>query len=492
MERTRSNKAPTVNRDQLLAQRFHALSELTQRVVLSGRYGTQQYGGDRNIYQALGYIDGEVKYTDYLARYQRQDIAKAIIDRPVKAAWQGGVHILEANTTEDTALELAWVKLEKKLELHTKFARADRLASLGQYGVLLLGLDDVKVTEDFVKPVNKGAVKNLVYVKSFGEESAQIDVYEEDTKNPRYGLPKVYSLLVSDIGANTTKTVRVHYTRVVHIAYDCLESDIRGTPILMSVFNRLMDLEKLVGGDAEMFWRGARPGFQGKVDPEYQMTPEAKEDLLAEIDEYEHNLRRILVNEGVDLKALDQQVASPKEHFDVQISCISAVTGIPKRILIGSERGELSSAQDSGEWKEYVQTRREGYLEPCIIRPFIDRCILYGILPKAEKESEYSLQWADLFSMSEKDRVEIGKSRAAALREYATSPMVESIFSPESFMNLCMGLDEAQIELVMRMSKKHQDEEQLLMPPELEEAVATPKKKPATAKVPAKKQEGEK
>jgi hypothetical protein len=288
--------------------------------------------------------------------------------------------------------------------------------------VLLLGLDDVNTPQDFVKSVKSGQ-RNLLYVKPFGEESAKIKSYESNPSNDRYGKPLIYEVQVANIigDINSFSTIQVHHSRMIHILEDHLESDVLGIPKLEAVFNRLTDIEKIVGGDAEMFWKGARPGYQGMVNENYTMTEATKNDLKDQIDEFDHNLRRILINEGVDLKALAQQIADPTPHVDVQLTLLSAVTGIPKRILSGSERGELSSAQDSGEWKTYVQSRREDHAEPHIIRPFTDRLIELKVLPKPDVR--YMVDWLDLFSISEKDRVEIGKSRANALREYTTNQM---------------------------------------------------------------------
>ena len=113
--------------------------------------------------------------------------------------------------------------------------------------------------------------------------------------------------------------------------------------MLEAIFNRMEDIEKLVGGDAEMFWKGARPGFQGMVDKDFEFDDALKEDLMNQVFEYENDLKRILINKGVDLKLLAQQISDPANHMDVQLICVSAVTGIPKRMLSGSERGELAS-----------------------------------------------------------------------------------------------------------------------------------------------------
>jgi uncharacterized protein len=431
-------------------------STIVARANLAARLG-QQYGGDRNVYQALGYkllLD----YEDFWIQYSRQDIAKAIIDRPVKATWQGQLELIESEDAQKTVFEKAWYDLNKKLKLRSLLARVDRLTGIGHYGVLLLGLDDVNTIEGFANPVNTGK-RNLLYVKPFGENSAKIDSYETNPNNPRYGVPLFYNIQVADLASGGSTTVKVHYTRVIHVLEDHLESEVMGIPKLEAVFNRLYDLEKLVGGDAEMFWRGARPGYQGNVDKDYSMTQTTKNDLKEQIEEYENGLRRILINEGIDLKALAQQIADPKSHFDVQIACISAVTGIPQRILSGSERGELASTQDTGEWKTYVQSRREDHAEPHIIRPFTDRLIELKVLPMPES-GDYKVDWLDLFSISEKERVEIGKSRANAIREYTTNPMAEGLVPPSLFLEKCLGFSQAEIDLANKMIGEGISEEQ--------------------------------
>ena len=437
--------------------RLHTLaSAMVGRMLFASKMGGQQYGGDRDLYQALGYPQ-KLTFDDYLIKYKRQDMAKAIIDRPVKATWQGTLELVESENPDPTTFEKTWIKLDRKFGLKTKLSRVDRLTGIGRYGVLLLGLDDVKKRDDFEKPVTLGTRK-LKYIKAFSEKTALIDTYEINPRSNRYGMPKLYAIEVADVDAGSSSTVKVHYSRVIHIIGDTLESEIFGTPVLEAVYNRLMDIEKLVGGDAEMFWRGARPGYQNKLDPEYKLTAEQETTLQDQIDEFEHNLRRIINLEGMSLESLAQQIADPEHHMDILLTCISAETGIPKRILSGSERGELASSQDTGAWKTYVQSRREDHAEPRILRLLVDRLIELGVLPTPE--DEYTVKWLDLFSISEKERVDIGQKRSEALRSYTTNALATSLVPPKAFYEYFLGLDRGQIELIGEMVKAGISEEQ--------------------------------
>jgi hypothetical protein len=444
-----------------LTDRLQTLVQLSgtmlSRIESFSRLG-YQYGGDRDIYEALGYKT-ELDSSDYYAQYSRQDIAKAIINKPVSATWRGDLTITESSDDNDTPLEVAWKEMEKDLSIKSKFSRLDKLVALGHYGVLLLGFDDVQSESDFFRAVIPG--RELLYVKPLTETSAQVQHWEDDPTSERYGLPNQYQLSIILPGGQNSKLISVHHSRIIHVAgEDLLENEIEGAPRLEVVFNRLKDLEKIVGGSGEMFWRGARPGYQGKVDPEYNMTEDTIDGLKEQISEYEHNLRRILVNQGVDLEALAAQVSDPSAHVEVQIMMISAVTGIPKRILVGSERGELASSQDRDNWHDMIQSRREEFAEPRMVRPFIDRCIEYGALPPMTPEG-YGVEWQSLYEQSDKDKAEVGKIRSETLKNYSSAPVNQDVIPPEAFFKLFMNLDDDQIELIQEQRDAAITEEEM-------------------------------
>jgi hypothetical protein len=430
-------------------------SAIMNRAALAARLG-QQYGGDRDVYQALGYPD-TIAFDDYYSRYNRQDIARAIINRPISYTWKGPLTITEAGEENDTALEKAWKQLEKELKLKSKFIRLDKLSSVGDYGVLLLGFGDVVAQGDWATPA-KGTKRKLNFVKPLHQDHAKIAKYVTNPGDKRYGMVEFYDVEFQDPGGESSTTFKAHYSRVLHVTTELMESEVEGVPVLMSVWNRLMDLEKLVGGSAEMFWRGARPGYQGIMDKDATLTPLVEEGLQDQFNEYEHNQRRFIFNEGIKYEALEMQVADPDKHVDIQIQMISAVTGIPKRILTGSERGELASSQDESSWLMTIQTRREEHADPNIIRPFVDMCIEYGILPKPSTE-EYQVEWLDLFAPSDKDKAEVGKIRADALAVYARDPLAQLILPPDAFFEWFLGLNEDQREKIKEMSDEALKEE---------------------------------
>jgi hypothetical protein len=430
------------------------LGNKLSRTLSALRMAGKQYDGDRDVYQALGYEPtNSLTYESYRSRYKRQDIAKAVIDRPVDATWRGGVSLIEPQknkkNAEKTEFEKAWDDLYKRLKLHSVFARLDRLTGIGKYGVLLLGINN----GDFTEPITTSEL-DLLYVKPLGEGSAVIKTWEEDPKNERYNRPKTYDVTIINPGSSTSSQKTVHYSRVIHVTSGLLESDTEGTPRLMAVYNRLFDLEKLVGGSAEMFWRGARPGYQVVADPDFQEIDTT--GLQDQLDEYEHKIRRFLTLQGLTVKALETQISDPKNHVLVQYQAISAVTGIPLRKLLGSEQAKLASTEDNNSWNELIKSRREEYAEPTIINPFADFCIAHQILP--EPKNGYAVKWDDLWAPSEKERVENGKNRAESFAKL--TPSIENgTLSVEAVAKYFLGLEVEEAEQIAEILGQNIDEE---------------------------------
>ncbi len=475
MERTKKAKENGQEvKNAVLMEKMTMLTDLSSRLAWANRMGFQ-YGDDRKIYQALGYpTNQQLTFKYYWNKYDRQDIASAIIERPVDKTWNGDLTITEEDTTvDDSDLSKAWMKLDRELKVKQRLTKVDKLAGIGQYAILLFGFNDVKKPEDWIKPTGAGK-KKLVFLKQISEEDAVIKKFETKSSNKRFGQPTVYEITIRTAEAETgkSKNIQVHHSRVLHIKENSLVSEVYGRPRLKPIINRLEDLEKLLGGDAEMFWRGARPGYHAKPDEGFEVTSKIADSLQDELDKYEHDLRRFIIASGVDIKNLEQQVADPLNHIDAQIQAIAAQTGIPKRILIGSERGELSSTQDKNQWLELIKTRMDEFAEPEILRPFVNKCMLHGILPKAEN---YVVVWEDVFAPSEKDKVEVGSKRAEALKVFAESPFASEIMPPALALKYLFGLTEEQIGEIMKAAEEVEAlEDRELEGAELPDEINTP------------------
>lgn len=435
-------------------------NELSTRIALSAILG-KSYGGTRDLYSVLGYPT-TLTYEQYASRYFRQDVAARVVNAPVEASWRKTpiVTDLEKDSGKTSQFTDTWQNLVRVKKVYRYMERADKLAGIGRYSVLFMGFNDGADTES---PV--ASAKELLYLSVYSELNATITTWDTDVKSERFGLPLIYSLNTSQEGRGKTSTIRVHYSRILHIVQDPLEDDIYGTPVLENIYNRLQDTELISGGSAEMFWRGAFPGYNFKLDPEASITPQSLDLVKDEIQKLMHGLTRYIRTQGISAEALATQIEDPSNHLDVQISLISAATGIPKRILMGSERGELASSQDQKEWNDRVEERRTNVCENAILRPFIDSLVKVGVLPKAQNGT-YSIDWPPLQVFSEKDKAEVAEKRTNSLTKYASTPGADIVCPPELYLKKYMDFDDDEIKQVtdsITTSQDEQDEEERLL-----------------------------
>jgi len=371
-----------------------------------------QFMGRRDTYRALGY-----RYVltsrDYWDRYRRGGIAKRIVETFPKACWRGGGELVEDEDPDTlTQFEQAWTDLDKRLHLWSVFQRADTLTGLGHFAIILMGAPG-----EFNDPLVTCAPNDLKYLTPFSERDVLIESYEDDKTNERFGHPLYYQILrmPSSMPYSPSMYSRVHYSRIIHIAEDALDNPLFGPPRLESVWNYLDDLVKVVGGGSEAFWKRVDGGKQLKLDPSLPVpTKEQTDALHLQLEEYTHELRRILTTRGVEIQDLGSSVANFQQQVSSLMDLIAATTGIPQRILMGSERGELASTQDQSNFDDRVMDRRTDFAEPCIVRPFVDRLIALGTLPTPA--DDYTVRWPEIKNLNDAQRMDMA-NKAATLNQ---------------------------------------------------------------------------
>ena len=420
----------------------------------------------RDIDDECGYPKN-ITNTQYKIMYDREGIATRIVSIFPQESWAEDPKIMEDDKPEDTEFEEAWKILEREKQLFSYMARIDELSGIGSYGILLLGLSD---GEDLSKPVdgidekgqstNKVGKYELMYLRAFDESSVSIKESEKDMTNPRYGMPVMYSLkfedaTATDITEDTGKELKVHWTRVIHIADNRKSSEVFGVPRMQTLFNRLYDLRKITGGSAEVFWRGGFPGCAFGVGPGARaMTTAEKTTLRTTVADFSNGLQRYIRLQGIKVNSLTPQVADPKAHIEVQLEIIAIAMGIPKRIFMGAEQAKLASINDTDSWNKRVKRRQNKYITPYIVRTVIDRLIAFGVLPEPV---QYDVEWEDLSAPSELDKASVLKAYMEALSKYVGGN-VDQLIPPEVLLKMFMGMDEDEIKNIMEQAKERQDE----------------------------------
>jgi hypothetical protein len=416
MSSKKSARPPSSARPSPAALRS-AESIMLSRYLLMRQAGIT-FEGKRDLYRVLGYsrIITNKMYRD---EYARGGISKRIVEAYPKATWRGGLELQEDEDPKvSTPFETTWESLEKRLKVWSTLQRVDILAGLSQYAVLLIGAPG-----ELNQELPRGNPDQLLYLTPFsggggpfpssytgtsgfsGAEYADATIrdLDMDQNSKRFGLPLTYQLRRVD-ATSPSLQVPVHWSRVLHVAEGTLDNDIYGQPVLENVFNLLEDLQKVTGGGAEAFWLRANQGTLLNVDKDAVLDEDAVKKLKEEVEDYKNNISRFLKTRGVDVKTLGSDVANFNQPADAILTQIAGSKGIPKRILMGSEMGQLASGQDADNWADQVQDRRTSYAGPCIVRPFVDRLIAYGYLPTPAKD--YEVKWPVVEQLTETEKAE--------------------------------------------------------------------------------------
>lgn len=397
-----------------------------------GALSSKFFDGARDIYSVAGY-PATLGIETYLGRYQRDPLAYRIVTAAPDDTWRSPFSILDGNTVEDAVSDTEFVKAwndfvqfdnlegdlldDSRRSLWHYFYDADRQAGIGQYAVMVLGFNDGLPLD---QPLKQGKGNKLLYVTVMNEFNAKIlpSSLVADSNNPRFGLPEIYHINYgTQLGI-----VPVHRSRIIHVAEGGV---LFGKPRLEAIYNRLIDVEKLLAASGEAGWRAvnqkiiisSRDGYQLA---EGTITADKVSDLI-------HNLRSVVELEGADAQVISGQMVDPSLAVETHLNMICAGTGIPKRKLIGAEAGKLASGQEEKNWFDAIVSRRTSFVSD-YVRQFIKRMIYAGILPMP-KSGNYTLDWPSLFENDDTTQATTFLTYAQGL-SYLKDPGIERMVKP--------------------------------------------------------------
>ena len=437
----------------------------------------------RDIDAECGYPKPEEMDADmFLKMYEREGLAARVVEVEPLESWKGQPQIVEDEDPEtETAFEVAWKGLDKSLggefnwykddearssNIWEALRRADIVSGIGHYGVILLGFDDGK---ELSEPVEPSEGMTLLYITVLDEKLAAIGSWETDESSPRFMHPTSYDVTLNTetVGkpsavSGTTKTHKVHWSRIIHVA-DGIRTDKHfGTPRMRPVLNRLYDARKVYGASGEGYWRAAFPGLSIETHPSLGGDVKVDADQTRDqIQRYTNTLQRFLILSGMSAKSLAPQVTDPNNQLEAIIDLICITKGIPKRIFVGSERGELASSQDEDAWTDRMEDRRLTQINPNIIVPFVNRLIMLKVLP--EPVDGYSIDWESLDSTSDMEQAELARSLTESIVKYVQGDG-KQLFVELDFITKILGISDKEAQGIVERA------EELLEEREAEEA----------------------
>jgi len=435
---------------------------LRSRAELMGKIGTT-FGGSRKLYSVFGW-PLTPDYDWYKHLYDRGGIAKRVIDAYPYATWRNAPEIKEKKEqgAEDTQFEKDWKELCKRKRIFHYLQRVDRMARLGEFAILFIGYNDGAGYDDLAGPV--GVVRGstpwdkLLYLQPYSEKNAVVSTWDNDPNSPRFGLPQLYTINIQSpqLGGSIksiTRTVKVHYTRILHVAEDVFENDSEGTPALRPALNLLLDMEKVLGAAAEAFYQQTPPGtiFNAQADATHDTGTLLDTDMETLVDDFINGFRRHLIVKGMDIKTIQSELGDPSKLYGCLIELLAGITGIPKRILTGSEMGELASSQDETNWNSRIEERQLNWAEPFVLTPLVEEFIGKGVLaPPSNVNLSFTCEWRSQKALGEQAKAEVSDKKAGAIQKYCGAPDAQEIVPPDIFLEEVMNFPPETVERIKK------------------------------------------
>lgn len=400
----------------LLATVNQKFSTLRNRV--GGLLG-MSHDGKRNIYDIYGYpetLDGDAGFVMMKAQSGREGIANRITHGMAKSCWRDGFEVFESTEDDAEPVLVDEINALQKSKFYQYLERADILNRIGRCSVLFVGVPDGadNPSEPLGKVTGGADMLDKLYFVPYAYDGITVGSQVSDVSDPRFGLPLTYTLQRrgTTTGKDTeVKAITAHYSRVILMNENGLESDIEGMGAMEPVFNRILDLDKTCGGSAEAYFRNAKGKIGITVDKEFTaaLTDKTTKDALQEgAEKFTNQWQDHLYTVGGQIAGIDTPHASPLDTVRVSLWVISGYTGIPMRILTGEGSGQLAGSEDQLAYNQLVNDRQHG---PCLgwVVDLLEMLENAGMLKLPET---YDIRFPPQDAATESQQVEIDNKKA--------------------------------------------------------------------------------
>lgn len=374
-----------------------------------------------------------VTFDMYYKMYSRNNVAARVIETFPDYSWAAIPFVSDNGGSESRFSKAAMAMLSRQYPLQdgvrqsllASMKQLDVLGGIGGEALLVFGFADGRKLE---QPVKKTPDCEIAYVKILHNGQFKVHKRVTEETSPNFGDVELYesvafspdSELNAENACHIAPNVKIHATRCVHFKESAGLT--YGTSRIQKCYNQLLDITKLSGASAEVYWLGAFSGLSIETNPLAQLSDESYKKMRENTQRYFDGLARALIFEGATSKLLYPAIVSPKDHFDLQITQVSIATGIPRRFLTGAEAAKLASQQDTLNWMERITNRRELFVGPKVVSPVIQRCIDAGVLPKPRGDN-FTTIWPRIQSIALNERADASRNMTAAWESYFTTGM---------------------------------------------------------------------
>lgn len=418
-------------------------NEMSWRLSRDERSKSGLDASNRNLDAECGYPVNGATSSQYAEMYRFNSLAGRVVNGLPDECFLGDPEVYEdPDATSLTPFEQDFLEVRTRHpDLFSTLKRADRESRYARYGGLLVGIADDK---DPATPLGKTSLgpAGLNFLIPCGENDLPVSETDADGKSPRFGRPTSYNVTVGDEVGGTATQVPVHYTRVVHLADNLgAGSGVYGRSALEPVFNRLLDLRKVVAASAEGYWKASFPGISFETVAEVVGRSNMNRSALqTEYANFLNGSQRGLFLDGVSAKPLTGKIPDPTPFAKLLVQLIAADADIPEKVLLGAQVGHQAGQDDLVRWRSKVKGRCTGHLTPNLVLPLCQLLIDAGVCRPNKKPLQ--VYWPDVVLRGAQEQADAAVKTTQALLQYVTSG-AELVMPLQYFLAEVMGYEQS-------------------------------------------------
>lgn len=345
--------------------------------------------------------------------YETDEMARRIVDVIPEEMLSPGFNVVGLD--DDSDFKSRWTELRADQEI------ADALcwARLFGRGAIMLMLDD---NRSLVQPATPGS--RIESIRVYDKREITVFAYENSSRNPRFGMPKVY-----EIRSKKGRTFKVHFSRIHVIegsrlpnrnlnvdgsdsGATCLSSSVRNA---IHDYNRSHDLAtRILRRKQQVVW-----GVNDLAD-------------LCENDDGKAAARKRLAQIGVDsgidapigidketetYEVLNSDISGIPEFLSMKMDRIVELTGIHEIILRNKNTGGVSASQNTALQTFYkmIDRKRKDDLQP----------ILEFMIPFMIDDAEWHIEFGPMSIPTDSEKADILQKTSVALNTFVTNQTID-------------------------------------------------------------------
>lgn len=254
-----------------------------------------------------------VTFREYYHMYARNNVAARVIETFPDYSWAAIPFATDSNGADSrfskavTTLLATQYKMQDgvKQSLLASMKQLDVLGGIGGESLLVFGFSDGRRLN---QPVSGERGTEIAWIKILHNGQFEVEKRDDDETSTTFGDAVLYRTkeFTSSSDLNFSSQIAadrsIHASRCVHFKESNGLS--YGTSRIQKCYNQLLDITKLSGASAEVYWLGAFSGLSIETDPEARLDDTAYTKIIEATKKYFDGLARAVIFEGATSKLL--------------------------------------------------------------------------------------------------------------------------------------------------------------------------------------------